>query len=289
MIASEIPADAVVTGDLPCHKCEYNLRTIAAHGRCPECGTPVIASLGSFGEAGARAVETVSRGVLYSVFVGSPLLMIALGWPVLVGGAVLVLWAYRNFSRRTKPTLPADLRGVFDSVAGLSWIILAVLLGLAGVTVMSGMQFLRPNQTLPAMLALGVLAVLLPFAQALLYAATCRRLLRAAPPAEAPPARTREDVLKLICGGVIGVGGAILLGSVLTYFIFSFYRSWNPPSAVLTSGIAALVLGPGAVWVVATVERAAAALRSATQWQRYITGKKDPAAPIDEPPVAGTG
>jgi hypothetical protein len=36
-----------VIDDLPCRSCEYNLRTLATEGVCPECATPVAASLRS--------------------------------------------------------------------------------------------------------------------------------------------------------------------------------------------------------------------------------------------------
>lgn len=41
---AQIPADAwvrVLTGDLPCAKCRYNLRGMSILSKCPECGTPV--------------------------------------------------------------------------------------------------------------------------------------------------------------------------------------------------------------------------------------------------------
>jgi hypothetical protein len=46
---SDIPpvinAPAYITHDLPCLKCQYNLRTLSPDGRCPECGTPVAQTL----------------------------------------------------------------------------------------------------------------------------------------------------------------------------------------------------------------------------------------------------
>src|SRR5205809_526522 len=37
-------ADGVVSHDLPCRKCAYNLRGLQFAGQCPECGTPVVLS-----------------------------------------------------------------------------------------------------------------------------------------------------------------------------------------------------------------------------------------------------
>ncbi|HTW95878.1 MAG TPA: hypothetical protein VMD30_13830 [Tepidisphaeraceae bacterium] len=44
--AGAIPSvSPVVTGDTPCRRCQYNLRTLAVDGVCPECGTPVALSV----------------------------------------------------------------------------------------------------------------------------------------------------------------------------------------------------------------------------------------------------
>ena len=45
--ASIAPPPAQVIDDLPCRTCGYNLRTLAKDGVCPECATPVVASLRS--------------------------------------------------------------------------------------------------------------------------------------------------------------------------------------------------------------------------------------------------
>jgi hypothetical protein len=43
--AAVVDASGVVTADVPCRKCSYNIRGLAVHGRCPECGTPVGVSI----------------------------------------------------------------------------------------------------------------------------------------------------------------------------------------------------------------------------------------------------
>lgn len=49
----------IIDHDLLCVTCEYNLRTLQPIGRCPECGTPVMRSLGR------RPTNTgVRRGIL---------------------------------------------------------------------------------------------------------------------------------------------------------------------------------------------------------------------------------
>ena len=40
------PPALVVLDDIPCRSCGYNLRTLAHTGFCPECSTPVAASMG---------------------------------------------------------------------------------------------------------------------------------------------------------------------------------------------------------------------------------------------------
>jgi hypothetical protein len=39
------PPDPNLPIDVPCLMCQYNLRTLPIHGRCPECGHPVFPSL----------------------------------------------------------------------------------------------------------------------------------------------------------------------------------------------------------------------------------------------------
>ncbi len=71
-----------VDADVPCARCEYNVRSLPRDGRCPECGEPVAASL-------HRHAAMLRRG-------GAPLSMssprwvrrLSLGcWLVLLGGA----------------------------------------------------------------------------------------------------------------------------------------------------------------------------------------------------------
>ena len=40
-----LPPDPQVPIDLSCQGCQYNLRSLAVDGRCPECGLPVLPSL----------------------------------------------------------------------------------------------------------------------------------------------------------------------------------------------------------------------------------------------------
>src|SRR4051812_1798992 len=40
-----IAPPTLLTSDLPCFQCRYNLRALPADGNCPECGTPIAQSL----------------------------------------------------------------------------------------------------------------------------------------------------------------------------------------------------------------------------------------------------
>ncbi|HTW95877.1 MAG TPA: hypothetical protein VMD30_13825 [Tepidisphaeraceae bacterium] len=67
---------AVVAGDTPCRKCQYNLRSLALDGLCPECGTPVAMSIRG-GDllcyADPHWVERLARGtwlLLASILIG---------------------------------------------------------------------------------------------------------------------------------------------------------------------------------------------------------------------------
>ena len=42
----------MIDQDLPCAKCEYNLRALSPEGLCPECGNPIRQSLNRWGECG---------------------------------------------------------------------------------------------------------------------------------------------------------------------------------------------------------------------------------------------
>jgi hypothetical protein len=61
-----VDAGGVVTSDVACRKCAYNLRTLSISGRCPECGTSVGFSVqGDFLRfSDPNWVNTLRRGVI---------------------------------------------------------------------------------------------------------------------------------------------------------------------------------------------------------------------------------
>ena len=105
---SQVPAaGAVISVDLKCRACDYNLRTLSAAGRCPECGRPVADSVFIIPEPERAACDVQGAGIgLIGCFeVGVVLLAIilagaardlhfrcALGQVAGVAGATRWLW-----------------------------------------------------------------------------------------------------------------------------------------------------------------------------------------------------
>lgn len=71
------PLPEVLTTDVPCRKCSYNLRGLATLGRCPECGTPVglsvLGDLLRYSDPGwldnlRRGVSLIIWGIVAMIF-----------------------------------------------------------------------------------------------------------------------------------------------------------------------------------------------------------------------------
>jgi hypothetical protein len=97
--------DATVLADTPCVSCGYNLRGLAAEGRCPECNTPLEWSLGRYRLCFAESgwVESLARGT-----------------GLIVGGviaAILVLPAV-TFSL----IIPGWIAWIAPVLCGIAWI-----------------------------------------------------------------------------------------------------------------------------------------------------------------------
>lgn len=66
---AQIPAEAwvrVLTGDLPCARCRYNLRGLSILGVCPECGTPVRGTILATVDPHARELAPIHAPLLTS-------------------------------------------------------------------------------------------------------------------------------------------------------------------------------------------------------------------------------
>lgn len=70
-----LTSDDRVSRDVPCIECEYNTRTLAFDGRCPECNTPVATTLDAHISIPHQWLERVARGVTL-LMLGVALLLI---------------------------------------------------------------------------------------------------------------------------------------------------------------------------------------------------------------------
>jgi hypothetical protein len=74
---------ATIDADLPCFFCQYNLRTLALEGICPECGNPVQKCIrqGWLGFADPRWLARLRRGVTIMLWLIAAMI---LGWAAFI-------------------------------------------------------------------------------------------------------------------------------------------------------------------------------------------------------------
>lgn len=108
------PATDRIACDLPCVGCEYNLRTLRADGRCPECGKEVAASIR---ESDPNAIHlywiTELKGGLDVLYLGISFLSVAVITiliPLMTGGS--------GFGLLTAVFMPCLLLGLFMLAIG---------------------------------------------------------------------------------------------------------------------------------------------------------------------------
>ena len=91
--------DPPLLDDLPCWKCSYNLKTLSAASRCPECGLPVTVSI-----EGTQRRQRLVRVLI------RPIARSALGISFLLLGSVAVLCGlpYLLGIERTSLIYPTD-------------------------------------------------------------------------------------------------------------------------------------------------------------------------------------
>lgn len=80
LVTGVTDAQGVVTADLPCRKCSYNLRGLTLEGRCPECGAAVGLSVAGdlLRFSNPQWVRTLQRGVRLIIW-GVAVIVIGIG------------------------------------------------------------------------------------------------------------------------------------------------------------------------------------------------------------------
>jgi len=132
------PVIEVVTGDLACARCEYNLRTLRRDARCPECGTAVAESWSNLSDKVAR-LSSEALGWIQAGLIGfalAPLLLCVYPFVALVArllmlrGELKLHFAFKDSSHsvlRESADATAD-SGVMAIVLGTAAWLVAILL-----------------------------------------------------------------------------------------------------------------------------------------------------------------
>jgi hypothetical protein len=88
-----VSGDGLIAADVPCTRCQYNVRMLSPDGLCPECAQPVATSLTTFLQrlrfADPAWVRRLARGLACLLLT----VVIALGVPVVVGALAVALGA----------------------------------------------------------------------------------------------------------------------------------------------------------------------------------------------------
>ncbi len=128
---TKVPAEAwirVLTGDLPCAKCRYNLRGLSILAVCPECGTPVRGTILATVDPHARELSPIYWPI--------PTAVSLILWSLCCLGAALAVLLLRS------EELIRALGGPNFALAPEWRSVPALLLALAGVFAVA---FVRPH------------------------------------------------------------------------------------------------------------------------------------------------
>lgn len=120
--AGSIGSDGTILSDMPCRKCGYNLRALAAVGLCPECAEPVAASIRNdlLKFSSPPWLATLARGVkIYMLGIG--VISLWLIGIMIYFGHDRARAVHRNDARRRRSLDPDDLRMVVANGARPQW------------------------------------------------------------------------------------------------------------------------------------------------------------------------
>lgn len=130
-----------LTGDLPCARCKYNLRGLSVRGACPECGTPVRATLLAVVDPHAAELRPLTYPRLTAV--GLQI------WAICGLGAAVTVWILRAGDL-------AHVFGLSSPPAGWQgeWIprLVPILIAASGL---GAVWLVRPHAGIPARHALA--------------------------------------------------------------------------------------------------------------------------------------
>ncbi|MCG3125424.1 MAG: hypothetical protein CHACPFDD_00244 [Phycisphaerae bacterium] len=154
MSDAEIVSAELVSRELPCVRCNYDLRTLPLAGVCPECGTPIRASLppAGFRFASARDALAVCRGIAILI------VAMMLSWSATL--VLFVTFRYASFTA-PRPILRAIYRYAWGTLSSAAAIVavggaIAVLATLRRSNVIPR-PGIRLAHTLAAMAVAGVI------------------------------------------------------------------------------------------------------------------------------------
>lgn len=116
-----------LTGDLCCARCRYNLRGLSVRGVCPECATPVAATLLRVIDPQAAELQPIAKPGLTAT--GLVL------WSAGAVAAVLIVWLFRA----------AEALDWLQPPLWTPWLLLACMLASA----IGGLSMVRPHAGIP--------------------------------------------------------------------------------------------------------------------------------------------
>jgi ribosomal protein L37E len=248
-----------IVADVACRRCGYNLRTLRADGRCPECGTPV--GLSTHGDllryAEPAWVEKLGLGIRYMLWG----IVVAIALSVL-GGCVQSAWGL--------PQAAADAVGLVGSLLGLygAWLLttpdpsgigedgyvtarkvvrFGLIVGLLNQCIMIAIHAVPGLSALvivflviPAVLA-GLVSVVAEFAKYLYLQKLAERI---PDPSLAGFARFLRWAYSIGLAAALVFGGLIMIGFVTAPGPFP---GWATPAATASAPGAPAVPGAGAL------------------------------------------